>query len=99
VLRRKDAVVGRAVILASPGDREISNTNRIALARVFTQQHFVSKGLPVQIDLHISRPWMVVAIIPLRIHSSQHVSRHLMVQPHENVTTRSDSHGAIAGGS
>jgi hypothetical protein len=50
--RRKDSVVARAVLLALPEDAPISNAERVAMVRGFAEEHFVSKGLPVQIDLH-----------------------------------------------
>ena len=50
--KRKDAQVAREVILALPADREITRTHRLEMARGFAEQHFVSKGLVVQINLH-----------------------------------------------
>jgi Ti-type conjugative transfer relaxase TraA len=50
--RRKDAQVAREIVLALPADREITTEDRIALARSFAEEHFVSKGLAVQLDVH-----------------------------------------------
>jgi len=50
--KRKDAQVAREVILALPADREITRAHRLEMARGFAEQHFVSKGLAVQINLH-----------------------------------------------
>ena len=50
--RRKDAQVAREIVLALPADREVTTEDRIAMARSFAQEHFVSKGLAVQLDVH-----------------------------------------------
>ena len=50
--RRKDAQVAREIVLALPADRVLSTEDRIELARSFAQEHFVSKGLAVQLDVH-----------------------------------------------
>ena len=50
--RRKDAQVAREIVLALPADRVLSTEDRIELARSFVQEHFVSKGLAVQLDVH-----------------------------------------------
>ncbi len=50
--RRKDAQVAREVVLALPADRVLSTEDRIELARSFAAEHFVSKGLAVQLDVH-----------------------------------------------
>jgi len=50
--KRKDAQVAREVILALPADRDITRAHRLEMARGFAEQHFVSKGLAVQINLH-----------------------------------------------
>ena len=42
----------REIVLALPADRALSTEDRIELARSFAQEHFVSKGLAVQIDVH-----------------------------------------------
>jgi len=50
--RRKDSQVAREIVLALPADRELTTADRIELARTFAEQHFVSKGLAVQFDVH-----------------------------------------------
>jgi Ti-type conjugative transfer relaxase TraA len=50
--RRKDSQVAREIVLALPADRVLSTEDRIELARLFAQEHFVSKGLAVQVDVH-----------------------------------------------
>ncbi len=50
--KRKDAQVAREIVLALPADTGISVEDRIALARSFAEQHFVAKGLAVQLDVH-----------------------------------------------
>ncbi|MFZ4408171.1 MAG: AAA family ATPase [Paracraurococcus sp.] len=50
--RRKDAQVARELVLALPADHELATEDRIELARSFAAEHFVSKGLAVQLDVH-----------------------------------------------
>jgi Ti-type conjugative transfer relaxase TraA len=50
--RRRDAQVAREIVLALPADRELSPEDRIELARSFAREHFVSRGLAVQLDVH-----------------------------------------------
>ena len=50
--KRKDAQVAREIVLALPANAELSDEDRIALARSFAEQHFVAKGLAVQLDVH-----------------------------------------------
>ena len=50
--KRKDAQVAREIVLALPSDAGITTEDRIELARSFAAQHFVAKGLAVQLDLH-----------------------------------------------
>jgi Ti-type conjugative transfer relaxase TraA len=50
--KRKDAQVAREVVLALPANAELTDEDRIALARSFAAQHFVAKGLAVQLDVH-----------------------------------------------
>ena len=50
--RRKDAQVAREIVLALPADAAVSTEDRIELARSFAEQHFVAKGLAVQLDVH-----------------------------------------------
>src|ERR1700712_4908036 len=50
--RRKDAQVAREIVLALPADGVLSTEDRVELARSFAAEHFVSKGLAVQLDVH-----------------------------------------------
>jgi ATP-dependent exoDNAse (exonuclease V) alpha subunit len=50
--KRKDALVGRECILALPKDAQISNQDRITLARMFAKKQFVDKGYAVDINIH-----------------------------------------------
>ena len=50
--RRKDAQVAREIVLALPADRMLSTEDRVELARSFAAEHFVAKGLAVQLDVH-----------------------------------------------
>ena len=50
--KRKDAQVAREIVLALPADRELTTADRVELARSFAEQHFVVKGLAVQLDVH-----------------------------------------------
>ncbi len=50
--KRKDAQVAREIVLALPADRVFTTEDRIELARTFAEQHFVAKGLAVQLDVH-----------------------------------------------
>ncbi len=50
--RRKDSQVAREIVLALPADRVLTTEDRIELARSFAAEHFVSKGLAVQLDVH-----------------------------------------------
>jgi Ti-type conjugative transfer relaxase TraA len=50
--KRKDAQVAREIVLALPANPELSNEDRIELARSFAAQHFAAKGLAVQLDAH-----------------------------------------------
>lgn len=50
--KRKDAQVAREIVLALPANAGLTNEDRIELARSFAEQHFVSKGLAVQLDVH-----------------------------------------------
>jgi len=49
---RRNSQVAREIVLALPADAEVSPEDRVELARSFAEQHFVSKGLAVQIDVH-----------------------------------------------
>jgi Ti-type conjugative transfer relaxase TraA len=50
--RRKDSQVAREIVMALPANAEVSNEDRIELARSFALEHFVAKGLGVQLDIH-----------------------------------------------
>ena len=50
--KRKDSQVAREIVLALPADRELTTADRIELARSFAVEHFVAKGLAVQLDVH-----------------------------------------------
>lgn len=50
--RRKDAQVAREIVLALPANAEVTTEDRVAMARAFAEEHFVSKGLAVQLDVH-----------------------------------------------
>jgi Ti-type conjugative transfer relaxase TraA len=54
--KRKDAQVAREIVLALPADRALTTEDRIELARSFAEQHFVAKGLAVQLDVHAPHP-------------------------------------------
>ena len=56
--KRKDAQVAREIVLALPANAGLTDEDRIALARSFAAEHFVSKGLAVQLDVH--RPHVAV---------------------------------------
>lgn len=50
--KRKDAQLAREIVLALPANAELGHDDRVELARSFALEHFVSKGLAVQIDVH-----------------------------------------------
>ena len=50
--RRRDAQVAREIVLALPADAGLTHDDRVALAESFAREHFVSRGLAVQIDVH-----------------------------------------------
>jgi Ti-type conjugative transfer relaxase TraA len=50
--KRRDAQVAREIVLALPANAELTDEDRIELARSFAAQHFVAKGLAVQLDVH-----------------------------------------------
>jgi hypothetical protein len=51
--KRKDAQLWRELVLALPANKEITREHRIELVRSFADEHFVSKGLAVQLDWHV----------------------------------------------
>jgi Ti-type conjugative transfer relaxase TraA len=50
--RRKDAQVARELVIALPANRELTAEDRLELVRTFAEEHFVAKGLAVQLDVH-----------------------------------------------
>jgi Ti-type conjugative transfer relaxase TraA len=50
--KRKDSQVAKEFVLALPDDAQVTLEDRIELTRRFVQEHFVEKGLGVQIDIH-----------------------------------------------
>jgi Ti-type conjugative transfer relaxase TraA len=50
--KRRDAQVAREIVVALPADAGITNEDRIEMVRSFAEQHFVGKGLAVQLDVH-----------------------------------------------
>src|SRR5258708_40250649 len=52
--RRKDSVTAREIVIPLPRDAATSLGDRIIMAREFAWSHFVSKGVPVQLNLHDS---------------------------------------------
>ena len=49
---RKNSQVARELVLALPANAEVTNEDRIELARSFAQEHFVRHGLAVQVNVH-----------------------------------------------
>ena len=49
---RKNSQVALEIVLALPDDKEVSNEDRINLTKIFVEEHFVSKGIAAQIDIH-----------------------------------------------
>src|SRR5271170_4539396 len=50
--KRRDAQVAREIVVALPADAGITGEDRIDMVRSFAEQHFVIKGLAVQLDVH-----------------------------------------------
>ena len=50
--KRRDAQVAREIVVALPADAAITAEDRIDMVRSFAEQHFVIKGLAVQLDVH-----------------------------------------------
>ena len=44
--------MARELVMALPADRELGHEDRVELVRSFALQHFVSRGLAVQLDVH-----------------------------------------------
>ena len=51
--KRKDAQVAREMVVALPANAGVTTEDRIEMVRTFAEQHFVSKGLAVQLDVHV----------------------------------------------
>lgn len=49
---RKDSQVAKEFVLALPDDAQVTFEDRIELTQRFVQEHFVEKGLGIQIDIH-----------------------------------------------
>jgi Ti-type conjugative transfer relaxase TraA len=73
--KRKDAQVARELVLALPTDKGITLEDQVEMVRSFVDQHFVAKGLAVQIDIHPPHAgdpeaeganWHAHALIPTR---------------------------------
>ena len=47
--KRKDAQLAREIVLALPANAELTHEDRVTLARAFALEHFVSKGVAVQL--------------------------------------------------
>ncbi|MDN3505435.1 MAG: AAA family ATPase [Rhabdochlamydiaceae bacterium] len=50
--KRKDAQVAMHLVLALPDDKELSDEDRIELARSYVEKFYVSKGLAVELVVH-----------------------------------------------
>lgn len=50
--KRKDAQVGKEVVIALPDDKMVTDAQRVELANEFAKKYFVSKGYAVQVDVH-----------------------------------------------
>jgi hypothetical protein len=50
--KRKDSVTAREIVIPLPRDTALSLDDRVVMAREFAWSHFVSKGIPVQINIH-----------------------------------------------
>ena len=51
--KRKDSQVAREIVVALPADAGITAEDRLELVRAFAEEHFVAKGLAVQLDIHV----------------------------------------------
>lgn len=49
---RKDSQLAKEIVLALPDDKQMTLEDRIELTRRFASDHFVEKGLAVQMDIH-----------------------------------------------
>jgi Ti-type conjugative transfer relaxase TraA len=50
--RRKDSQVAWELVLALPASDEVSGEDHVALTHSFVNEHFVSKGVAAQVDIH-----------------------------------------------
>ena len=50
--KRKDAQVAREMVVALPANAGVTTEDRIEMVRSFAEEHFVKKGLAVQLDVH-----------------------------------------------
>ena len=73
--KRRDAQVAREIVVALPADAGISSEDRIDMVRSFAEQHFVAKGLAVQLDVHAP-------------HEGEAESEHANWHAHLLITTR-----------
>ena len=68
--KRHDSQVAYDMVIALPDDKQITLADKIALARRFLDENFVSKGLAVQLDIHSphenERNWHAHALITTR---------------------------------
>ena len=68
--KRSDSQVAYDMVVALPDDKQITLEDKIALARRFLDENFVSKGLAVQLDIHSphenERNWHAHALITTR---------------------------------
>ena len=69
--RRLDSQVARELILALPDEKEMTLEDKIQLTQRFAKDHFVSKGVAVQIDIHAphqgdDKNWHAHLLLPTR---------------------------------
>lgn len=68
--KRSDSQVAYDMVIALPDDKQITLEDKIALARRFLDENFVTKGLAVQLDIHSphenERNWHAHALITTR---------------------------------
>ena len=73
--KRRDAQVAREIVVALSADAGITGEDRIEMVRSFAEQHFVGKGLAVQLDVHAP-------------HDGEAESEHANWHAHLLITTR-----------
>lgn len=68
--KRKDSQLLKEIVLALPDDPQVTLEDRIELCKRFSANHFVDKGLVVQIDIHepdkSEKNWHAHLLIPTR---------------------------------